>query len=96
MNAVLGTRGWEDEFYVSKKSDTLFGAQETREREADYQAVADFFISRLKGVFAGVAENPRALRNSRNCPLYLLCFAAGNPKGAPTAVKIAQHILGAV
>jgi len=96
MNAVLGTRGWKDEFYVSKKSDTLFGSQETREREADYQAVADFFIRRLKGVFAGVAENPRALRNSRNCPLYLLCFAAGNPKGAPTAVKIAQHILGAV
>jgi hypothetical protein len=26
-------------------------------------------------------------------PIYLLCFAAGNPKGAPTAVKIAKDIL---
>jgi hypothetical protein len=28
-----------------------------------------------------------------NNPLYLLCFAAGNDKGAPIAVKIANHIL---
>jgi hypothetical protein len=33
------------------------------------------------------------LRNSRNNPLYLLCFASGNPRGAKTAVKIAQDIL---
>jgi three-Cys-motif partner protein len=80
VNAVFGTGA--------------FGSQETKEREADYQDVADFFIQRLEGVFAGVAKNPRMLRNSRNCPLYLLCFAAGNPRGAPTAVKIAQDILG--
>ena len=40
----------------------------------------------------GVAE-PGVLRNSSNNPLYLLCFAAGNDKGAPIAVKIANHIL---
>jgi hypothetical protein len=33
------------------------------------------------------------LLNSQNTPLYLLCFASANPKGAPTAIKIAQHIL---
>jgi len=44
-------------------------------------------------VFADVAENPLVLRNSRNTPLYLLCFAAGNSEGAKTAVKIAQNIL---
>ncbi len=33
------------------------------------------------------------LTNVRNNPIYLLCFAAGNPKGAPTALKIADHIL---
>jgi len=93
VNAVFGTRDWENEFYKLKKDDTLFGPEETKEREADYQTVANFFMRRLAGVFAGVAKNPRMLRNSRNCPLYLLCFAAGNPKGAPTAVKIAQDIL---
>jgi len=92
--SVFGTDAWKAEFYKPRMLDTLFGPEGTEEREADYQAVADFFIRRLKGIFAKVAPNPRALRNSRNCPLYLLCFAAGNPKGAPTAVRIAQYLLG--
>jgi three-Cys-motif partner protein len=94
VTAVLGTDAWRDEFYKSRTSDTLFGSEETEEREADYQVVADFFIRRLQGIFAKVAQNPRAFKNSRNCPLYLFCFAAGNLKAAPTAVKIAQDILG--
>jgi hypothetical protein len=40
-----------------------------------------------------VAESPLSLQNSKGTPIYSLCFAAGNPKGAPTAVKIAQDIL---
>ncbi len=93
VTAVLGVDSWQEEFYKSKRSDTLFGTEETEEREADYEAVADFFIRRMKGIFEQVAPNPRVLKNSRNCPLYLFCFAAGNPRGAPTAVKIAQDIL---
>lgn len=94
VTTVLGTDAWRDEFYKSRRSDTLFGPEEIEEREVDYQGVADFFLSRLGAIFARVARNPRVLKNSRNCPLYLFCFAAGNPKGAPTAVKIAQDILG--
>ena len=94
VTSVFGTDAWEAEFYKPRTRDTLFGPEDAEEREADYHAVADFFIRRLEGIFAQVAPNPRALRNSRNCPLYLLCFAAGNPKGAPTAVKIAKHLLG--
>lgn len=33
------------------------------------------------------------LERVRNNPLYLLCFASANPKGAKTAIKIAQDIL---
>jgi hypothetical protein len=33
------------------------------------------------------------LRNSANCPLYLLCFAVGSEKGAPIALRIANHLL---
>jgi three-Cys-motif partner protein len=94
VTAVFGTESWQEEFYKPRTRDTLFGREESEEREADYQAVADFFIRRLEGIFAKVAPNPRALRNSRNCPLYLFCFAAANLKAAPTAVKIAQYILG--
>ena len=48
----------------------------------------------FKRIFARVAPKPYVLRNSKNTPLNLFCFAAGNPKGAPTAVKIAQEIKG--
>jgi len=43
------------------------------------------FNARLKAVFAAVAPEPKVLRNSTNCPLYLLCFAVGNQAGAPIA-----------
>lgn len=93
VTAILGTDAWRTEFYKSKKSDTLFETQETEEREADYDTVARFFLDRMRLIFQRVADNPYVLRNSKNCPLYLFCFAAGNPKGAPTAVKIAQDIM---
>jgi three-Cys-motif partner protein len=93
VTAILGTDAWREEFYKSRKSDTLFGTEETEERQADYEAVAGFFLERLRSVFERVAQNPSVLKNSKNCPLYLFCFAAGNPRGAPTAVKIAQDIM---
>ena len=62
-------------------------------REASFEAIGAYFVERLKTVFEGVAENPLPLRNSMNVPIYLLCFAAANPKGAPPAVRIANHIL---
>ena len=93
VTAILGTDAWQAEFYMSRKSDTLFGTEQKEERDVDYQGVAGFFLERLRSVFERVAENPYVLKNSKNCPLYLFCFAAGNPKGAPTAVKIAQDIM---
>ena len=33
------------------------------------------------------------LDRSKNVPIYLLCFAAANKRGAPTAVKIAQDVM---
>lgn len=72
---------------------TLFGEEESQAREADFDQIGRYFVHRLKTIFPAVADNPLALVNSRNVPLYLLCFAAGNPKGASTALKIAQRIL---
>jgi|SRR5208337_4464923 len=93
VTAIVGTEDWRKEFYKPRESETLFATVETEEREADYEAVAKFFLERLRSVFVGVAENPYVLKNSKNCPLYLFCFAAGNPKGAPIAVRIAQRIM---
>ncbi len=93
LTRLFGSETWLDAFYPSRKVLTLFGEQRETSREADFEKIGQFFVQRLKTVFAEVAENPLPLRNSKNNPIYLLCFASGNPKGAKTAVKIAQEIL---
>ena len=65
------------------------------EKNADIDKIGTFFITRLKEKFVAVA-NPLVLLNSRGAPLFLLAFAAGNEKGAPTALKIAEHLLSRV
>jgi three-Cys-motif partner protein len=94
LTRIFGTTAWREEFYRKHEEQTLFGGEVSQRKEADFDQIGRFFVSRLKTVFAKVAENPLPLRNSTNAPLYLLCFAAGNEKGAPTAVRIAAHILG--
>jgi three-Cys-motif partner protein len=93
LDIIFGTRDWYGEFYKPTVKPSLFGNISTTEKVATIQDIGNYFIRRLKTVFAGVAENPLPLYNSKNNPLFLLCFAAGNPKGAPTAIKIAQDIL---
>ena len=61
--------------------------------KATTDVIGRYFNDRLKSVFAGVADEPGVLRNSANNPLYLLCFAAATSKGAPIALKIANHLL---
>ena len=94
LTTIFGTDEWKEAFYRKVRQMTLFGPEETIVKDADFKNIGDFFVNRLSEVFARVAENPLPLRNSKNIPIYLLCFAAANPKGAPTAVKIAQHLLG--
>jgi three-Cys-motif partner protein len=93
LTRIFGTAEWGHAFYPKRIQQTLFGAEEVQEKEADFDRIDKFFVKRLKGSFVGVADNPLVLRNSRNVPLYLLCFASANPRGAPTAIKIAQDIL---
>ena len=93
LTRFFGNEEWKQEFYPKKKERTLFGDEETERKEADFARIGRFFGKRLKTIFAQVAPNPLILNNSKGVPIYLLCFAAGNPKGAPTAVKIAKDIL---
>jgi hypothetical protein len=44
-------------------------------------------------VFSAVADEPRVLVNSMNCPLYLLCFAVGNKAAERPALRIADYLL---
>ena len=94
LDKLLGTTTWYDEFYRVEHKADLFGNDEERVVKATNETIARYFNDRLKTIFPanGVAE-PGVLRNSSKNPLYLLCFAAGNEKGAPIAVKIANHLL---
>lgn len=96
LNELFGTATWFDVFYQTQVSRGLFGEEEKVIKVTDLDHIGQYFVKRLKTVFGQgqVAENPLRLTNTRNNPLYLLCFAAGNPKGAPTAVRIAEYILG--
>lgn len=93
LTRCFGTEDWKDAFYRPNRQGKLFDAAKGYEKKANFDSIGKFFINRLDTVFEKVSSNPLRLYNSRNVPIYLLCFAAGNPKGASTAVKIANDIL---
>jgi len=92
LTRFFGSNEWETRFYKPSSQGTLFG-DSSLEKEADFDLLGKYFLERLETVFTAVAKNTLALRNSKGVPLFLLCFAAGNPQGAKTAVKIADDIL---
>ena len=92
MDAFLGTDDWYDAFYRAETVPTLFGDYHSQVK-ASMIEMARYFNGRLSRVFAGVAEKPGVLYNSKNSPLYLLCFAVGNERGKDIALRIASHLL---
>ncbi|MDQ3815146.1 MAG: three-Cys-motif partner protein TcmP [Armatimonadota bacterium] len=97
LTRIFGTDEWRKEFYSPKPLGGLFNEenlQSSREvKTADFDKIGQFFVNRLKTIFTEVAPNPLTLYNSKNVPIYLLCFAVASPTGAPIALKIAKHIL---
>lgn len=97
LSKVFGTEDWKALFYAPAAQGSLFeDVNQEVQRVASVEQVSQFIVERLKSVFPedGVLEKPLFLRNSKNTPIYMLCFAASNPKGAKTAVKIARDIVG--
>ena len=93
LDLFFGGPDWYEVFYQLAEQILFFDEEQWQKIGDIFTTIEQYFIERLQGIFNGVAANPLLLRNSKNVPLYLLCFAAGNPKGAPIAVKIAQEIL---
>ncbi|GFO59104.1 hypothetical protein GMST_14290 [Geomonas silvestris] len=93
LENIFGNSDWEGLFYKKEVLPNLFGEEEIVSKTGDFKQITDYFVTRLQTIFPGVAGNPLQLMNSRSNPLYLLCFAASNKKGAPIALKIAEHIL---
>ena len=100
LTRFFGTEVWKDSFYhtdqLPQPQLSLLPTDDLPmdfEKTATFESIGRFFSERLSTVFEEVAENSLVLLNSRNVPLYQLFFAAANPIGASTAVKIANHIL---
>lgn len=93
LDLLLGTSDWYDEFYEVETEPTLFGGEISRVVKASTDVIGKYFNQRLESIFAGVAPNPKILRNSTNNPLYLFCFAAANEKGKKVALRIASYLL---
>ena len=93
LDLLFGTGDWRSRFYEIQTTRDLFSVdRETVERTATVEKIQEFINERLASCFAGVAKG-LVLRNSKSSPLYLLCFAAANERGAPIALRIAKNIL---
>lgn len=93
LDELFGSTDWYERLYRSETSESLFDEPMERMVKAGTAAISEYFMERLRRCFAAVAPKPMVLRNSKNSPLYLFCFAASNPNGAAVALKIANHIL---
>jgi three-Cys-motif partner protein len=94
LDAIFGTTEWFERFYRTTKEGDIFGQSlETVRKACDFKGIGNFYAERLRAIFAGVAAQSRVWNNSRGSPLFQFFFAAGNPKGAPIAVRIVNDIL---
>ena len=97
LTTMFGEDEWFNRLYHKTEGESLFSNEpliKLTKVNDPFGVIIAYFIERLSKVFAEVASNPLVMKNSTNSPIFLLCFAAGNPKGAPIAVRIAKHILG--
>jgi three-Cys-motif partner protein len=92
LDLLFGTSDWRSRFYQLQTLQSLFGETETINRDVTVENTQEFIQERLRTCFAAVAKG-LVLKNSKASPLYSLCFAAANERGAKVALKIAQSIL---
>jgi three-Cys-motif partner protein len=95
LNDVFGTDSWKKHFYKASGQMSIFSMlpEDKTQKIADFDGIKKYTTDRLKSVFAGVAPNPRVLRNQKNSPLFVLFFAVSNDRGKATALRIANYIL---
>ena len=95
LDRIFGTTDWYDRFYRLARNKPLFG-ETPMVKDGSFSAIAEYYHERLRTIFPAVADNPKALRNSRRTPLFQLYFAVGNPdpRAKEVALRIAQYILG--
>lgn len=92
LDVIFGGREHWGSIYHDAPQRRLFGEQ-SQQRDTGSDSIAGLYRKRISSVFEKVAPTSLTLRNSRNAPLFELFFAASNPRGAPIAINIANHIM---
>jgi three-Cys-motif partner protein len=93
LDILLGTDAWRTRFFQKEIRTDLFGEIENVERTVTEAAIESFIHERLATCFGKNVGRGLILRNSKQSPLYFLCFAASNERGAKAALNIANSIL---
>ena len=93
IDRTFGVQNFWESFYAPARQASFFAQGDELEREQGSDQIAEAYRERLKSVFTRVAPTRRVLKNSTNSNLFDLFFAASNPSGSSTAVRIADYIL---
>lgn len=93
LDETFGDTGWRTEFYDAPYPTDLFGNSSFDKTPRPFERLSSYLTKRLGTVFASTHQKPLMLHASSGSPLFLLCFGCGNPKGAPIAQRIAQHLI---
>lgn len=90
LTELFGEARWEQAFFEPARQQSLFDGGASVERTATPESVCAYLQRRLADVFPHVSDVQLVLNNSKNSPMFSLCFASANQ----TAVRIARDILG--
>jgi three-Cys-motif partner protein len=95
LTKFFGNDEWQSRFYRDRVQRDLFDESGPLQKDVSHDQLVDYFVKRLGEIFPGVANNPLVQKNSRNSPMFVLCFATANPKDSTikAALRIAQHLL---
>ena len=93
LTKVFGAPDWKSKIYTESPQKTLFG--EPNMERIPVNGLRQYILGRLKETFCTVAPNPALLKNEKNSPLFLLCFAMNNPgkNARELSLRVANHIL---
>lgn len=100
LDDTFGDSSWRQEFFAVPEhlpNNDLFPEHFENQKESKlgnpFGRLSRYVTRRLKTVFADAVEEPLLLKTKGGAPLFLLCFAVANERGAPIAKRIAAHII---
>lgn len=92
LNRILGP-DWENGIYSA--SPQLSFLEENIKQKTSIDGIKNFILNRLNQTFPTVSSKALLLKNERNSPQFLLCFAGSNPseRASMLSLNIADYIL---